>query len=469
LRHGSDYESGCNWVTWTRPGAEADKFHFYGEVKQITMIGTIRQDAPVEPREGVPRVASSASYRYMFEHGKDLANHIWAVAVHHPDRKTTVAADGRPTSLPWEVNSLHEASGNAMGIGKKIWSEELKPKVGAFEKFDLHYGLARYALVPLSAGLTLASNRPDLDTTNLVQQRQVNEVPQIRIERMEVQIKGSMLAQFAPADAIMYDRPFQPLHPSRERAPRLPRVESELQALFNDAGELVDVEEEEGEEDVLHLPGAPVAPYNVRSLGRIPNETLHSNPQQVYDWDAGPYTPNPVTRAPSPPPVPAARKRFSANIGSGLADITKKLRRQTIAMHTRRRVDSPTVDHRGSPIERTNRPELTSAPTEPVLRLDTPGRVSMPNDLIQSPSLTFLFLFFRHIGCSRNSHVDSNGFQGHEDVTFFSRLSGLLSSFLWNGMFMSAFFFVLALLFPRMGGSSSVFPFFLTPIPVSNR
>jgi len=77
-----------------------------------------------------------------------------------------------------------------MGIGKKTWSEELKPKVGAFEKFDLHNGLARYALVPLSAGLTLASNRPDLDSTNLLQQRQVNEVPQIRIERMEVQIKG---------------------------------------------------------------------------------------------------------------------------------------------------------------------------------------------------------------------------------------------------------------------------------------
>jgi hypothetical protein len=77
-----------------------------------------------------------------------------------------------------------------MGIGKKTWSEELKPKVGAFERFDLHYGLARYALVPLSAGLTLASNRPDLDSTNLLQQRQVNEVPQIRIERMEVQIKG---------------------------------------------------------------------------------------------------------------------------------------------------------------------------------------------------------------------------------------------------------------------------------------
>jgi hypothetical protein len=385
LRHGSDYESGCNWVTWTRPGVDADKFHFFGEVKQITMIGTIRQDAPVEAQEGVPRVASSASYRYMFEHGKDLANHIWAVAIHDPDRKIAVAADGRPTSLPWELESLHEASGNAMGRAKRVWSEDLKPKVGAFEKFDLHYGLARYALVPLSAGLTLASNRPDLDTTNLVHQRQVNEVTQIRIERMEVQIKGSMLAQFAPADAIVYDRPFQPLHPSRERAPRLPRVESELQALFNDAGELVDVEEEEGEEDVLHLPGAPVAPYNVRSLG-TPNEALHSNPPQVYDWDAGhwdaaPYTPIPATRAPSPPPAPAARNRFSTNLGAGLADITKKLRRQTIAMHTRRRVDSPTVDDRGSPIERTNRPQLTSAPTEPVLRLDTPGRVSIPKRL----------------------------------------------------------------------------------------
>jgi hypothetical protein len=265
-RNGYDHESGCRWVTWTRPGLDADKFHFFGEVKQITMIGTIRQGAPIEPHDGIPGVASSASYRYMFEHGKDLANHIWAVAVHHPDRKITVAADGKPTSLPWEVESLHEASGNAMGRGKRVWAEELKPKVGSYERFDLHYGLARYALVPASAGLTLATNRPDLDTTNLMQQRQVNEVHQIRVERIEVQQRGAMIAQFVPAEASMYDRPYRPIRPGRERAPRLPRVESELQALFNDAGERIeDQEEEEEEEEIMvHLSGVPsVTAYNV--------------------------------------------------------------------------------------------------------------------------------------------------------------------------------------------------------------
>jgi hypothetical protein len=41
-------------VTWTRPGLDADKFHFFGEVKQITMIDTIRQGASVEAQDGVP-------------------------------------------------------------------------------------------------------------------------------------------------------------------------------------------------------------------------------------------------------------------------------------------------------------------------------------------------------------------------------------------------------------------------------
>jgi hypothetical protein len=54
-------------VTWTRPGLDADKFHFFGEVKQITMIGTIRQGAPPRSKR---KMVSLASYRYIFEHRK---------------------------------------------------------------------------------------------------------------------------------------------------------------------------------------------------------------------------------------------------------------------------------------------------------------------------------------------------------------------------------------------------------------
>jgi hypothetical protein len=354
-------------------------------------------------------MASTAAYRYMYEHRKDLAGHIWAVAVHHPDRKITVAADGRPTSLPWDLDGLHEASGNAMARGKRVWNEELRAKVGSFDKFDLHYGLARYLLVPLSANLTLDGYRPDLDTATLLQQRAVNDVAQVRVERMQVQTRNAMLAQFVPAAAITFDKPFRPLCPGRERAPRLPRIESELQALFTDAGELVAVEEEEEE----HLSGATrVASSinNVSSLGR-PSEALHSNPPQVYEsWAAGPQPSTPITAtsadtwawlspAPSPPPVPRTpRKRFSTALGSGIAEITKRLRQNTVAMHTRRRVAVPTVDARGSPIERTDRPVFTANTNaaQPVLRLDTPGRVNIPIKTsyrnIVPANVPFLFL-----------------------------------------------------------------------------
>lgn len=282
VRHGSNYETGCMWVTWTRPGADADQFHFYGEVKQINMCGSIRQADQSEPQDAVSLggIASTAEYRYMYEHKKDLAGHIWAVAVHHPDREITVAEDGRPTSLPWNLESLHEASGNAMARGKRVWNEELKAKVGVFDKFDLHYGLARYLLVPLSAGLTLAGNRPDLDIANILQQRDVNGVAQVRVERIQVQSRDTMLAMFAPKGAGAFDKPFRPIRPGREHVPHLPRVESELAALFNDAGEHQVIEEEEEEEpqEAQQLSGATAAAPSIYGVSSPPTPLKQKNP-----------------------------------------------------------------------------------------------------------------------------------------------------------------------------------------------
>jgi len=235
------------------------------------MYGSIRETNPTEEQPAVSLgggIASTAEYRYHYEHRKDLAGHIWAVAIHDPDRKVVVDEDGKPTSLPWVLDSLHEASGNSMARGKRLWNEELKPKVGPYDKIDLHYGLARYLLVPLSAGLTLAGSRPAFDAASILQQRYVNAVPQVRVERIQVQSRDSM-AIFVPSAAIKFDKPFHPLCPGREKTPRLPRVESELQALFNDAGEQV-IEEEEQEQ----LSGPTIVTpsiYNVRSLNRPQN------------------------------------------------------------------------------------------------------------------------------------------------------------------------------------------------------
>jgi len=478
LRHGSDYESGCKWVTWTRPGADADLFHFYAEVKQITMVGSVREvDPPCPDVVAIDGIYSTAAIRYMYEHKKDLAGHIWAVAVHHPDRQITVAQDGRPTSLPWDLQSLHDASGNAKAKGKRVWSEELQPKLGAFHKFDTHYGLARYLYVPTWANPKVSSIRLETDVNNLIQQRAVADVPQVRIERIQVQTRDAMLAQFVPAAAITYDKPFQPLCPGRGRAPRLPRVESELQELFDDAGERVWVgeEQEDLDEELTGATRVASSMNNVSSFAR-PDEALHSNPPQIYEqWAAGPRSPprtpprTPTmapTRASGARSPPAAPKKRYNSLGAGIADITKKLRSSTIARHSKRRVTAPTVDARGSPIERTDRRVFTSGPAVPVLRLDTPGRVSIPSHQHSHENILFAnvsVLFFRHTGRLGDSHVDSNGQQSHENVTFPPRLPGLFLLF-GNGRFLIIFFAaspaLFCFVFERRGGSLlSAFPF----------
>jgi hypothetical protein len=91
------------------------------------MHGSIRRDGPSEQAAFAHYVAgglaSTAEYRYAFEHKKDLANHVWAVALHCPDTKITVDADGKPTDLPWTLEGVHEASGNALARGKMLWRE----------------------------------------------------------------------------------------------------------------------------------------------------------------------------------------------------------------------------------------------------------------------------------------------------------------------------------------------------------
>jgi len=459
LRYGSDYKTGCQWITWTLPGADASQVTFFGEVQQITMYGTIRETDPTEKQTAVSLgggIASTAEYRYMYEHKKDLAGHVWAVAIHDPTCKITVTGDGRPTSQPWVLDSLHEASGNSMARGKRLWNEEMKPRVGPYDKFDLHYGQARYLLVPLSAGLTLAGNRPDLDAASLLKQRDVNGVHQVRVERIKVEARDSLLSEYVPAPAITFDKPFRPLCPGREKVPRLPRIESELQALFNDAGERQAIEEE-NEEIQLSGPTNRVSSiYGVRSLDRPPNEDLQSNSSQVYEeWAAGPHTPIPLSTAatcsspiPSPPPAPKARNRFGVGLGAGIANIRRQIHQNTVSAHSRRRLAEPTVDERGSPIERIHRPIYTTG--EPQLRLDTPGRVSISHDPPkQAHPLTILPVSSRRIGRSRDSPVHFLGFQSHENVG--------------SSLFLSFCFLVSFLAFTLWRGGSS--PPFLSPFP----
>jgi hypothetical protein len=212
------------------------------------MHGSIRRDGPSEQAAFAHYVAgglaSTVEYRYAFEHKKDLANHVWAVALHCPDTKITVDADGKPTDLPWTLEGVHEASGNALARGKMLWREKLAQKQGRFDRLDSHYGFARYLLVPHAAlaNSTGAINnkRHSLSSAlHLVPSHSTDRTAQIRVERIKVMPQGEMVAMFAPAEAILFDKPFQALCKGRDKGNReaVAKVQAELLDLFSAAGE----------------------------------------------------------------------------------------------------------------------------------------------------------------------------------------------------------------------------------------
>jgi hypothetical protein len=258
------------------------------------MHGSIRRDEPSEQAAFAHYVAgglaSTAEYRYAFEHKKDLANHVWAVALHCPDRKIAVDADGKPTDLPWTLEGVHEVSGNALARGKMLWREKLAPKQGRFDRLDSHYGFARYMLVPHSAlaNSTVAGNsskRHSLSSAlHLVPSHSTDRTAQIRVERIKVMPQGEMVAMFAPAEAILFDKPFQALCNGRDKENReaVAKVQAELLDLFRAAGE--DVAEHQHQ----HQPAQDedenfVVVRDLRLLTPPPirRKSLRSPPQQL--------------------------------------------------------------------------------------------------------------------------------------------------------------------------------------------
>jgi len=85
-----------------RPGEDARAFRFFAAVKRIVMNGAFRHGDLTEDNVAnfAGELASTAEYMYAFEHTKNLANYIWVVALHKPERKSAVDSEGRPTALP---------------------------------------------------------------------------------------------------------------------------------------------------------------------------------------------------------------------------------------------------------------------------------------------------------------------------------------------------------------------------------
>jgi len=242
LRVGEDQDTGCQWSTWTRPGEDAPAFRFFAEVKRIVMNGAIRHEGPTEEEvanSAAGGLASNAEFRYAFEHKKDLAGHVWVVALHKPERKSAVNSEGRPTALPWTLDGVYEASGNAMARGKRLWRDQLSREQGRFDRMDSHYGFARYLLVPQETSTAAASRcRQSIGSGQSVPWTE--STAQVRVERIKAISQGEMVTMFAPAEAILFDKPFQPLCKGREQERErkaVAKVEAELLDLFNDAGE----------------------------------------------------------------------------------------------------------------------------------------------------------------------------------------------------------------------------------------
>ena len=282
LRVGEDQDTGCQWSTWTRPGEDAGAFRFFAEVKRIVMNGAIRHDGPTEEDAAnfAGGLASTPEYRYAFEHKKDLADHVWVVALHDPERKSAVSSEGRPTALPWALDGAYEASGNAMARGKRLWRDELSQKQGRFDRMDSHYGFARYLLVPQETSKAAAgSSRQSIGSGQSVPLTE--STAQVRIERIRITSQGEMVAMFAPAEAILFDKPFQHLCKGREHERErkaVANVEAELLDLFNAAGE------DAAEHNVAVAAPAPASAPDPRTLTPPPirKVTLQSPQPQPF-------------------------------------------------------------------------------------------------------------------------------------------------------------------------------------------
>jgi hypothetical protein len=327
------------------------------------MHGSIRRDGPSEQAAFAHYVAgglaSTAEYRYSFEHKKDLANHVWAVALLRPDCKITVDHEGKPTALPWTVEGVHEASGNAMARGKRLWRDRLAQKQGRFDRLDSHYGFARYLLVPQAAMAnstgTINNKRHSLSSAlHLVPSHSTDRTAQIRVERIKVMPQGEMVAMFAPAEAILFDKPFQALCKSREKGKGRDKVQAELLDLFSAAGEDVaehqhQREQEEEDEVVVVKDPRLLTPPPIR------RKSLRSPPQQLPAFREGvvqdyaqlaatlrePVSPASVSK------LHKARNRLS--VCKSVASAKKHFYHSLVGEESRSRLLEPSAGELGSP------------------------------------------------------------------------------------------------------------------------
>lgn len=342
------------------------------------MQGFIRRDGPSE--EEVANfsggLASTAEYRYKFEHKKDLANHVWAVALHSPERKISVDDEGRPLELPWSLEAVLEASGNAMARGKRLWGDKLAQKQGRFDRLDSHYGFARYLLVPHAVNKAAADNwRQSIG--GIQQLYSPDNTAQIRVERIKVMPQGEMVAMFAPAEAILFDKPFQPLCKGREHVKEgkaAAQTEAELLDLFSAAGEKV-------KEHNIVMP-VPVPDLSTLTPPSIRRTSLRSaqvksfRPGVVKEYGQLAATLREPVTSTSVSKAQKAMNRLSFPVmGKTVASAKKHFYHTLIGEHSRSRLLEPSFDENGT--LHANKERVLGGVQTAVVPPTTPGQAAL--------------------------------------------------------------------------------------------
>ena len=73
---------------------------------------------------GVDEEVVKGFFTTMVEPKRDLAHHVWAVAIHRPNEEMQIAEKGKPEKLNWELVGLDAASGNALARAKQTWNQK---------------------------------------------------------------------------------------------------------------------------------------------------------------------------------------------------------------------------------------------------------------------------------------------------------------------------------------------------------
>ncbi|KAK5135478.1 hypothetical protein LTR08_005266 [Meristemomyces frigidus] len=209
----TDTDTGCMSVTWGRYGSQV---RFMAQAKRFVMEGEVAEkDIGCTIPGGWDKAEGGLFYAEM---QLDIANHVWAVAIHDPGasvmedgltrhrsrshtrRQSTAsikssgaANTGLETieeehrGLGWSMDSVHANSERALNRAKRAWNEHFRAATGRCRKIREHYGSARYALKPTTIGIQHAEYQTCL---------------QIRVERVRVVPEGEMLFEFLAAQAI---------------------------------------------------------------------------------------------------------------------------------------------------------------------------------------------------------------------------------------------------------------------------